>query len=176
MKQAHLTTFIALGLLAMKCFIFWGFCILLLASCAPRTQAKDPLNNPQYALTPQTIDTRVLDLPVRYLLQEEVLERQRAKGFDYAYENGHCTIALDIGYEGLRQAAVLSVGYCLYHQSYSNPDFEIANKAALAWVNSYYESCGYVLAPLGLPVNDGTCQTIPTLKQAIAMQGIYIPE
>jgi hypothetical protein len=68
------------------------------------------------------------------------------------------------------------VGYCLYHQSYSNPKFEIANKAALAWASVYYKSCGYVLAPLGLPVNDGTCNSIPTLQQAIAIQGIYIPE
>jgi hypothetical protein len=113
---------------------------------------------------------------VRYLLQEEVLEHKRAKGFDYSYEDGHCTVQLDIGYEALRQVATLSLGYCLYHQRYSNPEFEIANKAALAWVNQYYKSCGYILAPLGLPVNDGTCKTIPTLEQAILLQGIYIPE
>ncbi len=160
----------------MKRFIIFGLCGLVLGGCAPRSQARDPLNNPQYALTPQVVEAQVVGLAVRYLLQEEVLERKRAKGFDYVYEDDRCTIALDIGYEGLRQAVALSIGYCLYHQSYSNPEFEIANKAALAWVTTYYQSCGYILAPLGLPVNDGSCKTIPTLQQAIAIQGIYIPE
>jgi hypothetical protein len=150
--------------------------VALLTSCAPRTQARDPFNNPQYALTPQTIDTQVLGLPVRYLLQNEVKKRTRTVGFDYVYEQGHCTIALDIGYEALRQVAALAVGYCLYQQSYSNPEFEIANKAALAWVSVYYKTCGYLLAPLGLPVKDGTCESIPTLQQAIAMEGLYIPK
>jgi hypothetical protein len=163
-RDLHQYVYLVLGLL------------LALTACAPRTQARDPLNNPQYALTPQTVKAQVLGLSVRYLLQVEVLERTRAKGFDYSYENGHCTIALDIGYEGLRQAAVLSIGYCLYHQSYNNPEFAIANKAAQAWVNVYYQSCGYILAPLGLPTNDGSCQSIPTLQQAIAIQGLYIPK
>jgi hypothetical protein len=117
----------------MKTFILlrlFGCSFVLLTACAPRATQRDPLNNPQYALTPQRVDTRGLELPVRYVLQEEVLERNRAKGFDYSYENGQCTIQLDVGYEALRQAAVLSVGYCLYHQCYSNPAFEIANKAA----------------------------------------------
>jgi hypothetical protein len=157
--------------------ILWlGMVTVLLASCAPRVTPKDPLENPQYDLSPQTIETEVIGLKVRYLLQDEVLERKRAKGFDQSYENGICTITLDVGYEALRQAVVLSLGHCLYHRNYSNPDFEIANKAAGAWLNQYYKSCGYILAPLGLPVNDGECKVIPTLEQAILLQGIYIPE
>ena len=162
--------------MVVRQFFYVGIVTIVLASCAPRVTPRDPLDNPQYDLSPQTIRTEVVGLSVRYMLQDEVLERKRAKGFDYVYEKGQCTITLDIGYEALRQAVVLSIGHCLYHQNYSNPEFAIANKAAQAWLSVYYQSCGYILAPLGLPVNDGTCQSIPTLQRAIVIQGIYIPE
>jgi hypothetical protein len=145
-------------------FFYLGIVECVLASCAPKVTPRDRLDNPQYVLNPQTIEAEVVRLRVRYILRDEVLERKHAKGFDYVYENGQCTITLDIVYEALRQAVVLSVGHCLYHQSHSNPEFAIANRAAQAWLSVYYETCGYVL---GLPVNDGSCKGIPTLQQAI---------
>ncbi len=148
--------------------------LLTLIACAPAIQQKDPLNDPQYDLVPQELDAEVNDLKIHYVLVDEVLERKRAIPFRYTYENNVCTTRIDIGYRAFRTAVYLSVGYCLYLQQYGQPtNTNFYHRVAGAWLDEYTKVCGYLLAPLGLPMNDGKCASIPTLKQALSAHQLY---